>query len=276
MAGQMAGMNEHRWLEDPGWRGKVGFVSPPSMSMDPTEFLQIAPPGLRVVQTMTYVAGFNTGVQHNAIMSAAEQLEQCCIILKEAGADVIAQSGAPFAYLQGGIAGGTKLRDEIEAKHGVSLAMMGLSTIDAVKHLGCKSVAVACTYYNEVMADGFTKAFEDVGIDVHGMENWVQQGIFPTQEAVSSIMFPLHTRIPIGLVYKAARRVARNCPDADCIVISGGGISTLDIVQALEEDTGKPVVSVLHALFWDVLKRLGIHAPIHGYGSLLASLPNSR
>jgi maleate isomerase len=73
-------------------------------------------------------------------------------------------------------------------------------------------------------------------------------------------------------VYKAARMVAKAAPDADCIVLGGGGVSTLDIVQALEEDTGKPVVSVLHALFWDVLNRLDVHAPIHGYGSLLRSL----
>lgn len=262
----------HRWLEDPGWRGKVGFVSPPSMSMDPTEFLQIAPPGLRVCQTMTYVAGFNTGVQPDAIVKAAEQLEQCCVILKEAGVDIVAQSGAPFAFLQGGLAGGLALRDRIEAKVGIPLAMMGLSTIDAIKAQGYQSVAVACTYYTDVMADGFTRALEDAGIKVLGMENWVQQGIFASQEEINRLMFPLHTRLTIGLVYKAARIVAQHCPDADCIVLAGGGVSTLDIVQPLEEDLGKPVISVLHALFWDVLHRLGIHAPIHGYGSLLASL----
>lgn len=265
---------EHRWLEDPGWRGKVGFISPPSMSLDPTEFMKVAPPGFRVVQTMTYVPGFASAGSSSKdnIAAATEQLEGCSITLQQAGVDVIAQSGTPFAFARGGYAAGVALQNHLEEITGIPVAMMGMSVVNALKHAGIGSVAAACTYYDDTIVEGYTRFLEDAGIKVYGMENWVGQGLIPSQQEVRRLTHPLHTRLTIGLVYKAARIVARNNPDAECIVLSGGAISTMDILQALEEDLGKPVISSMSALCWEILHRLDVHAPIAGYGSVLASL----
>lgn len=267
---------EHRWLEDPGWRGKVGFISPPSMSLDPTEFMKIAPPGFRVCQTMTYVPGFanpNASSRDN-IASAAEQLEACSVTLQQAGVDIIAQSGTPFAFVQGGFTAGQALQNHLEQVTGIPVAMMGMSVVSALKSAGLGSVAAACTYYDDDVIEGYTQFLEDAGIKVLGMENWVSQGLLATQQEVRRLTHPLHTRLTIGLVYKAAKMVARNNPDAECIILSGGAISTMDVLQALEEDLGKPVISSMSALCWEIFDRLDVHAPISGYGSVLAALGN--
>ena len=262
--------NANRWLEDPGWRGKIGFISPPHMSIDATEFLRIAPPGFRVCQTMTYVPGF----QLNAgdLVKAAEQLEGCSMALRQAGVDLIAQCGTPFSFAQGGFIFGKEVQTKIEKATGLPMVMMGFSIINALKKMGYRSVAVACTYYSDDIAQMYTRFFEDSGIKVAGMENWVSQGIFTSQDEVSRAMSPVHTRITMGLVYKSAKTVAQHHPEADCIIISGGGVSTMDVLQALEEDMRKPVISSLAALFWEILHRQGVFAPIRGRGSLLATL----
>jgi maleate cis-trans isomerase len=44
---------------------------------------------------------------------------------------------------------------------------------------------------------------------------------------------------------------------------------TLPVLQALEEDLGKPVVSSASAMMWHALRLVGVAAPIAGYGRLL-------
>jgi len=150
--------------------------------------------------------------------------------------------------------------------------MMGLAMLNAAKALGCTRAAVAGTYYNDEMRDGYEKFLEDGGVRVLGIENWVQQGTFPSQEDVNRNLFPPHSKYSLGMVYRAAVDIARKCPDADCVYILGGAIPALPVVEALEQDLGKPVLTNVGAQFWEVFHRLGIGAPINGYGCLLGSL----
>ena len=58
-------------------------------------------------------------------------------------------------------------------------------------------------------------------------------------------------------------------PGADAIFHSGVGMPTLDALQVLEEDTGKPVISAASAMMWHALRTAGVHCSIKGYGRLL-------
>jgi maleate cis-trans isomerase len=46
----------------------------------------------------------------------------------------------------------------------------------------------------------------------------------------------------------------------------------MDIIQALEHDTGKLVVSSLSSLIWEVLHKLGTGESIPSHGELLGSM----
>jgi len=67
--------------------------------------------------------------------------------------------------------------------------------------------------------------------------------------------------------YAIARQVDR--PNADLIFLSGVGMPTLDALQSLEDDTGKPVVSAASAMMWHALRTAGVRCSIKGYGKLL-------
>lgn len=60
------------------------------------------------------------------------------------------------------------------------------------------------------------------------------------------------------------------CPAAaDGVLIGGTGFRCVGILEALEQDLQRPVISANQASLWHCLRRSGIHAPIEGYGRLL-------
>jgi maleate cis-trans isomerase len=68
--------------------------------------------------------------------------------------------------------------------------------------------------------------------------------------------------------YSIARQVDH--PDAEAIFLSGVGMPTLDALQVLEDDTGKPVISAASAMMWHALRTAGIRHRFSGYGRLLS------
>ena len=51
--------------------------------------------------------------------------------------------------------------------------------------------------------------------------------------------------------------------------LSGTGMPTLPVLEALEHDLGKPVLSSASAMMWHALRRSGVRQVIPGYGRLL-------
>jgi len=67
--------------------------------------------------------------------------------------------------------------------------------------------------------------------------------------------------------YRLARLVDR--PEAEAVFLSGTGMPTLPVLEALEQDLGKPVLSSASAMMWHALRSCGVRQPISGYGRLL-------
>ena len=76
---------------------------------------------------------------------------------------------------------------------------------------------------------------------------------------------------PDHLMIAAATDAAARAPEADAIVQTGAGFRMLQVVAAVEGMTGMPVVASDFALYWAMLRQLGLTAA-PGHGSLLDSL----
>ena len=57
--------------------------------------------------------------------------------------------------------------------------------------------------------------------------------------------------------------------DAEAVFLTGTGMPTLPVLDLLEADLGKPVISSASAMMWHALRRGGVRQKIAGYGSLL-------
>ena len=67
--------------------------------------------------------------------------------------------------------------------------------------------------------------------------------------------------------YRLARQV--DCAEAEAVFLTGTGMPTLPVLEALEQDLGKPVVSSASAMMWHALRLAGVRGIIPGYGRLL-------
>ena len=66
------------------------------------------------------------------------------------------------------------------------------------------------------------------------------------------------------------RQIRSACPaEADGVLIIGTGFRCVGILQSLEDDLGKPVVSANKASLWNCLRQCGVRSNIAGYGGLL-------
>jgi maleate cis-trans isomerase len=67
--------------------------------------------------------------------------------------------------------------------------------------------------------------------------------------------------------YELARSV--DTEDAEAVFLSGTGMPTVTVLELLEQDLGKPVLSSASAMMWHALRLAGVGSPITGYGRLL-------
>jgi maleate isomerase len=65
-------------------------------------------------------------------------------------------------------------------------------------------------------------------------------------------------------------QIRERCPaDADGVLIAGTGFRCVAILDALEQDLGRPVVSANQASLWHCLRSAGVRTAVEGYGALL-------
>ena len=65
------------------------------------------------------------------------------------------------------------------------------------------------------------------------------------------------------------RQIRAACPDdADGVLIAGTGFRCVGLIDVLEHDLGRPVLTANQASLWHCLRRSGIRAAVAGYGSL--------
>ena len=61
-------------------------------------------------------------------------------------------------------------------------------------------------------------------------------------------------------------------PEADAVFISCSNFRTLDVIDAIERETGKPVVTSNQAAMWGTLRSVGERRAVSGAGRLLREI----
>jgi maleate isomerase len=237
-----------------GWRTRIGFLVPPGNPTVEPEMAEMAPPGVSLHFTRMNAegpAGTHNG-QEERNRSQVESIPACVRLLAMVSPSVIVMAHTATSYTLGE-AREAALVAEMEAISNARFITAFGSVLAALNALGIRRIAYATPYSGEMTAQG-KRHLEKCGVNV------ISSGHLSD---VRNIYEENSER-----AYAIARQVDH--PDAEAIFLSGVGMPTLDALQSLEEDTGKPVISAASAMMWNALRTAGIRHKFPCYGQLLS------
>lgn len=237
-----------------GWRARIGFLVPPGNPTVEPEMFALCPPGVSLHFTRLKAegpAGTHAG-QNERNLSQVASLPDAVKLLAMVAPDVIVLAHTATSYTLGQEREAA-LVAEMEALSGARFITAFGSTLAALEWLGCKRVAYGTPYSEATTLQGKRH------LEAHGIEV-VSHGMLPN---VRNIYEENEER-----AYAIARAVDR--PEADAVFLSGTGMPTIDAIQVLEDDLGKPVVSAASAMMWNALRLAGVKQARPGYGRLFA------
>jgi maleate isomerase len=144
---------------------------------------------------------------------------------------------------------------EISRIAGVPAVTATRSIITALKSFGARRIAVASPYAKEI-DDAEHRFFTAAGYEILG-------------SACLGITDSFRLADPTPREITELARQAWH-EDADALLITCLNLRSHEVVEALERELGKPVVTSTQATLWQLLRTAGIEDPIAGYGRLLA------
>jgi maleate isomerase len=249
-----------------GWRARVGLVIPSIGITDACEFARIAPRGVISVDTLVRSEYDDSDVLTDEFVnSMVTNLSPAFGKLTDANVDVIAQCGTPFVFING--AGfGEDLKERLRTEAETPVVLMATAVRDALRRFDADDVAL-CTYYTDEFNQHYADYLEEFDFDVLGVGDMGDELIDVDSMADVS---PLElAEIPLDATYRAARKTYEASPDADALVISGGNLPSIELIETLETDLGVPVTTSNQAAFWKALRVAGVGDELTDWGSLL-------
>jgi maleate cis-trans isomerase len=163
---------------------------------------------------------------------------------------VLAHTALSYAV---GFANEPSMIDRLTTLAGCPGLTASRAILAALAHLGVRRIALAMPYTAAIETLGATY-WKAAGLDVVAHTRL---------EGVSNIYDETEAR-----AYALGR--AADTREAEALLISGTGLPTAGIIQRLEDDLGKPVVTGQTAALWQALRVAGVDARVKGYGRLLA------
>lgn len=237
-----------------GWRGRIGVIATSSNSTCEMEFHRMAPEGISLHTARV----FNPRVEKEdkkewAELSMNAEIERAARELGSVVPNVIVYANTTGSFIKG--PGYDKeLGERIKKETGVPGISAATAVTEALKAFKLKKIALA-TPYISMIGERERIFFEKV---------------IPDFKVIKEKHLGFINGLEVGnLTPNTAYRTARelDSPEVEGFFISCTNFRTVDIIEQLEADTGKPVVTSNQATLWMALKVIGASG-VKGYGQL--------
>lgn len=231
---------------------RIGLLVPSSNTTVEPEFYRALPRGVTLHTGRLYL----TRISPDSILRMVEDLETQAKLLASADVDVIVLGATAPSFLKG-LGYDRELIRNIEAATGKPATTTSTALVQAIEHFGARRVVLASAYDDKV--NGIARSF----LEASGVEVVDAKGLSLVDNLVVGRLGP-------ETAYELALKVAR--PDVDAIVLACTNWQTLEVIEAIERETGKPVISTTQASIWAALRTIGHKDAVAGYGRLLREI----
>ena len=227
---------------------RIGLLIPSSSSVQERDFCRVLPEDITL-----HVARMRlSNVEADSTLRIVQEIEVESQKLADVDVDVIVfPATAPSS--RNGIGYDQELIRRICAASGKPATTASTALLEALRALSIKRIALGAPWsapVNETVA-----AF----IEANGVKVLAQETLGLIRNLEIGLLDP-QTAFDVG------RRVNR--PGADAIVLACGNWSTFSIIDELEHNLGKPVLTTNQVTLWHALKMMG-GRPLGGLGVLL-------
>ncbi|MFQ5826821.1 MAG: hypothetical protein ACE5IA_05625 [Dehalococcoidia bacterium] len=187
-----------------------------------------------------------------------QAIEAQAVDLVDSGAQVVMIGGNPL-FTRLGPGNEHVILDPVQQKVKVPVSAHIIAEMSALRALGIHKVVLA-TPFEEPLYLRMERFLAESGFEV---VNCGGLGIRHNADI---------DQLPEYAAYRLAKRLYYETPEADGILITCPRWPTIEHIELLERETGKPVVTSAQAFTWHALSLLHIHEPVEGYGELLRRL----
>jgi arylmalonate decarboxylase len=231
----------------------LGLIHPPKDVRVPDEATRLY--GSRV-QFKMYGLDLSS-ITSTGFDAVIDKLTPAAVELKGAGANGIVLFGTSLTFYKG-----RKYNEElIESARkatGLPTTSMSSAVIDGLKAAGARRIAVATAYDDNLNTRlrTFLLEHEFVVQELEGL-------------GITSISGP--KAVPQAELQEFCAGVYRKAlKKADALLISCGGLLTLDIIEPLEKICKVPVVSSTPHALWAGVQLVGVNSKVKGFGKVIA------
>ncbi len=232
-----------------GSRAKLGYLIPSVNLASECQFPAMAPEGVSLHFTRLKLVSAN----EDELRRMADGLEPAVELLKDAGVTSITFHCTAVTTFAPGM--DEQLIQRIKRASGLPATATGRAVVTALNALKARKVVLITPYPMHVnqKEEAFLRAngFEVLANWAEGINNGLE--MFAAEPSLWKRRTLEHRR-----------------PDADAYFISCAQIKSPEVVEELERELGKPVITSNTAAFWQSLRLSGVEDRISGFGQLLA------
>ena len=231
-------------------RKKLGLILPSSNTTTEPDFHRVLPDNVSLHTSRIWVVD----VTHDGLEEMNRDAELAAKYVGTTEPHAIAYACTSGSFI-GGPGYDQALLARISAEAG-GVASVGTSPsmVEALRAVGVTRVAVV-TPYTDTINEGLTTFLTAHGFDVATMAG---------QQIVSNL--EIGDQSPEAILAFARANLD---PSAEGYFLSCTNWRSMEIVDQLERESGKPVVTSNQATVWAALRALAVSEPIDGYGRLL-------